>query len=174
MTLRVLALLCLLTPTAASAQVDVVIPDPPADETPASSTTEEDAAEAWPVAPPEVLRDGVRDPRATSGPDDGILWNGLGLLIGAYVTGVALTLPWALTGCPREEGFAAFSFVPFAQWAAGFSTSEAAIPGGVFSGLQFAGLIFVIVALAIDPASLRSERRPGDFSLRNGGLEIGF
>jgi len=177
-------LLGLALPQMAAAQtLDHELPAPPS--TYLHAPTEE-SAEAYPAPtsrwpePPGSLSVDVRHPLAASEPDDGIVLNGLGLFIGAYVTGLLLTTPFMAFGS-GEAAFGGFGFVPLAQWAVGFYDTSGWGPGAtmfstgaVFGFWQLIGAIVVFSGLAHHRDLLRPGAVAGDVSFSRGGFEVAF
>jgi len=103
--------------------------------------------------------------------DDGITWNGAMFFLAFYLNGIATTLPFGLAGCCTDPAVAAFSLVPFAQWAVGFGGGFAAfIGGGLFAGLEIVAAIIFADGLFHHRPALR----PGDVRASREGFAIAF
>lgn len=135
-------------------------------------------ASRWPEPAPS-LAEGIRDPLRGTVPDDGIVWNGLGLFLGAYVSGLLLTSPFVAVCC-GNEAFAAFGLVPFAQWAVGFyqtgwggAGATIFITGGVFAFWQIFGALILLGGLTHHREVIR-PREAGEVSITSDGVEVAF
>ncbi len=180
---------CLALPTVAEAQVGGDIPVPagygqeldtpvPTELRPPSELMVQRSA--WPDPPPD-FPDRLRDPERGTEPDDGIVLNGLGFFIGAYLSGLSSTLPMVVASDRGSGEFAAFSFVPFAQWAVGFYDTSPwglgpmlFIIGGVFTFMQTIAALVIVAGLAHHRDVLRARRVPGQVLLTSDGVGVAF
>lgn len=180
---------CLALPAIVVAQNgDTVVPVPPssygresAEEVPADQRPppQLEAPESrWPE-PSSSLALGIPDPIRGTEPDDGLVLSGFGLFLGAYLSGLALTSPFAALG-PGDETFALFGFVPFAQWAVGFYGGNAAlaaiifIGGGVFAFWQVLGAFLMLGGLAHQRDLIRPRPEAGGVALTPNGVQVAF
>lgn len=130
----------------------------------------------WPVAPSVTAETYVLEPVASTQPDEGIVLGGLGLFIGAYVTG--LMFPGGAGLLSDQQGYAALALIPLGQWAVGFAEWQAwpaFVVGGFFGLVQLLALVTMAAGRAHHRPALRSGHiEAGTLSLTPGGLEIAF
>ena len=182
-------LLVVALPLDAAAQSGYDVPAPPSDYgTPPTSDAPvrfdappelEVAPVSWPE-PATSLGDGIRFPVRGTQPDEGVVVNGIGFFIGAYVSALLLTTPFANSG-RGDTGFILFGFVPFAQWAVGFYDTGCCansififINGAVWSVMQVVGAFILLGGLLHERDLIRERPEAGDVSLTPNGVEVAF
>ncbi len=170
-----LGLLALSSPTSAQAQASADVPAPPAPGVSVARDAEPSLDIDWPPPPSEGLG-GILDPAYGYEPDDGLVWNGAMFFVAFYFNGILTTAPFAAIGCCTDPTFVAFSFVPFAQWAAGFGGNFVGLIGGsIFSILEVAAAILFLAGIFHHREALHPGRRAaGDVTLGRDGVEVAF
>lgn len=129
---------------------------------------------AWGIAPTGVTG-GLRDPVYAYESDDGIALSGAIFFLSAYVTGIALTLPYAFACCRTDSTFAPFAFVPFGQWAVAIGgRGEAALSGSLAALFEIVGSIIFLAGIFHHRAVLRPGREAGDVTFGRDGVQVAF